>query len=152
MPLVSGGQRPVFAEGTNALRTLFSAAFDPKTEVVLPPLEGSVPTDLAASAPEIRLLEAGSHRFRIGVRAPSTTILTLAQAHFSAWRAFVDDVRVPILRANHAYQAVVVAAGEHVVRVEYRDWGFIVGLVAGVVALLVSAAFWKFPRNRVGKP
>jgi uncharacterized membrane protein YfhO len=41
--------------------------------------------------------------------------------YYPAWHASVDGTVAPVLRANHAFRAVPVPAGDHTVRFEYRS-------------------------------
>ena len=56
------------------------------------------------------------------------------------WRAPLTPV--PLWRANHAFQAVQVPAGQHRVRLRYEDKRFQLGVwISGTLALLGLAAF-----------
>ncbi len=65
-------------------------------------------------------------------------ILVLSDTYYPGWRAFVDGVEHPILRANHVFRAVVVPPGAKEVVFSYRPDSFRYGLLVSVAA----AALW----------
>ena len=77
----------------------------------------------------------------IRTRGASPAVLVLNDSFYPGWEATLDGVDVPLLRANTAFRAVAVPAGEHVVEMRYRPRSFEVGLaLAGVAILLLGAA------------
>jgi uncharacterized membrane protein YfhO len=68
-------------------------------------------------------------------------VLVLNDALYPGWEATLDGVATPLLRANTAFRAVLVPAGEHVVEMRYRARSFRRGLaLAGVTILLLGVA------------
>ena len=65
-------------------------------------------------------------------------ILVLSDTYYPGWRAFVDGVERPILRANHVFRAVVIPAGAQEVVFSYEPNSFRYGLLVSVAA----AALW----------
>jgi hypothetical protein len=53
--------------------------------------------------------------------------VVISQTAWDGWRAFVDGRRVALRRANHAFLAVWVPAGEHRVRLVYLPRSFVIG-------------------------
>jgi hypothetical protein len=62
----------------------------------------------------------------LDVEAPTRGVLYWADGYDPHWRAWVDTVEVPVLRANLAFKAVFVPAGRHAVRFEYRPTAIVV--------------------------
>jgi hypothetical protein len=60
--------------------------------------------------------------------------LLLADRFDEGWRAYLDDARVPIYRANSIERLVAVPAGSHTVRFAYEPYPLQVGIVVSVVA------------------
>ena len=70
-------------------------------------------------------------------------ILVLSDTYYPGWRAFVDGVECPILRANHVFRAVVVPVGAREVVFSYEPDSFRYGLLVSVAAaaLLLGLAW-----------
>jgi uncharacterized membrane protein YfhO len=67
--------------------------------------------------------------------------LVISQAFYPAWHAFLDGRRVPLWRANYAFQAVETAAGRHHLELIYRDVYFSLGVVVSGFTLLTCLVF-----------
>jgi hypothetical protein len=126
-----------------ALRLLRARAVDPTAEVLL----GDCPTPPADSAPAIeaaaRIVVDGSERVVVHTTTDAAAWLVLSDTWFPGWRARIDGVETPVLRAHHAFRAVAVPAGRHEVEFSFLPRGLVPGAVvtllaaAGVVALLL---------------
>jgi uncharacterized membrane protein YfhO len=77
------------------------------------------------------------------VQAAEPSLVVLSQSYFHLWRAEVDGRRVPLLRANVAFQAVQVPAGGHHLRLVYRDPNLWTGAAISLVSLLLCAVIWR---------
>jgi hypothetical protein len=75
------------------------------------------------------------------VHSTGSGILFLGDAYFPGWQARVDGTPSPILRANHAFRAVVVPSGEHIVTFEYAPAAVAWGLRFSLVGFVVLAAW-----------
>ena len=78
--------------------------------------------------------------FETSATAPA--LVVIAQTFYHPWKAYVDDKPVPLLRANHAFQALEVPAGTHRVRLAYEDRRFRLGCVISLGALAVCGGLW----------
>jgi len=78
---------------------------------------------------------------QVSCNAPPCLVV-LNVAALKGWKAFVDQVRVPIQRANFAFLAVEVPQGLHEVWMEYRPpaalWGMLITLLSCLVAVGVA--------------
>jgi uncharacterized membrane protein YfhO len=73
----------------------------------------------------------------------------MSQTYYHNWRAYVDGQPAPLLRANHAFQAVQVPAGPHHVRQIYKDSAFRAGAAVSLAAWpCCLLALFIFPRGR----
>ena len=79
--------------------------------------------------------------------------MVLSDTYYPGWRAFVDGVERPILRANHVFRAVVVPAGAQEVVFSYEPDSFRYGLLVSVaaVALWLGLA-WSGGRRLILPP
>jgi uncharacterized membrane protein YfhO len=76
--------------------------------------------------------------------------LVLADTYYPGWAAWVDGERATVLRANGAFRAVKLEAGEHTVQFEYRPRSFVAGAVISGLsgAALAGLAGWDWRRRR----
>jgi uncharacterized membrane protein YfhO len=66
--------------------------------------------------------------------------VVFAESHYPGWRATVDGVPAPVLRANVALMAVAVPAGEHTVRLWFTAPWVVAGLSLSLFTALSLAA------------
>lgn len=142
MTMVTAGQRPLFRDDAAALRSMTAPDFDPRRFVFLPPEAGSRVSVTNASVASIVTSAFSAHRAKIVVKSSGPAIMVVAQAFYHPWRAYLDGRRVPLWRANYAYQAVEVPAGQHRVELRYQDRALTVGAVISVLALGLTLAGW----------
>ena len=92
-------------------------------------------------------LQDGPNQVTIRAVLDAPGYLVLADTWYPGWRATVDGEPVPLLRANHAFRTVHLAAGEHVVRMVYRPTsvlaGGLISLMTGVVVIVGIAVIRK---------
>ncbi|HZU05035.1 MAG TPA: YfhO family protein [Chloroflexota bacterium] len=121
-------------EGT-LLATLAAPEFDPRATVLLseppPPLarEGS-------GRATVRRYTANS--LEIEVEATGGYLL-LSEIDYPGWRAEVDGVERPILRANYALRAIPLQPGDRLVRLVYAPGSLKLGGLISAVALVAAA-------------
>ncbi|MGA3283978.1 MAG: YfhO family protein [Verrucomicrobiota bacterium] len=136
LPLATAGQRPIFAGDPETLEALTSADFDPSHTVYLPSSAQGEVTVTNASETKIISQQFAAQQAQLIVEAPSPALVVVAQAFYHNWHAFVDGKPVPILRANHAFQALEVPAGRHKITLRYEDWTFRIGAMVSALTLL----------------
>jgi uncharacterized membrane protein YfhO len=99
---------------------------------------------------EVRWTERSLNRYALEVESDSDALLVLADNWYPAWKARVDGVETPVLRANHSLRAVPLQAGSHEVELFY-DWGSLKGGLftsLASVLLLVGAAGTGYLRKK----
>ncbi len=147
MPRVTGGQRPVFLNESEGRKHLAGAGFDPRTEVILP-------ADVQDQAPEreaavtISDVSLQPHRIRFVAEADRASVAVIAQAEYPAWEARLNGDPVPILRANHAFQAVALPAGRSEVVMEYHDRWFTTGWLISLLSFCFVLGGQRLARPR----
>lgn len=147
LPLVTAGQRPVFVEGTNALPGLFAEEFNPREVVFLPrEIEPQVTARGGVRATVVSS-NISSQRLEFVVEADAPSLVVIAQAHYHPWEATVEGRPVPVWRANHAFQALEVPAGQSHVELVYRDRSLRAGGAVSAAVLLGCALLWLRQRR-----
>ena len=152
LPLLSAGQKPIFANDADCLRGVEREDFDPRREVYLPLEARLLVSTTNAGHTRIVRSRIGSQEIVAEVDFEKTALLVIAQSHYSAWRANVDGARSPLLRANQAFQAVEVPAGRHEVRLVYEDRRFYFGAAVSLPCWIGCGAAWFRWRKREDKP
>ncbi len=136
LPLITAGQQPVFLDAANTLSALTQSNFDGSQIVFLPPETKSLVTVSNQTSAKIFNPKFGNQTVNFEVQANEPSLAVVAQTYYHNWRAYVDGQPTPLLRANHAFQAVQVAKGTHQVRLAYEDRAFEIGAVISGVAWL----------------
>jgi hypothetical protein len=142
LPLATVGQKPVFADAHAALQALQDSTFDPRNLVYLPPEAASVIKATNRTTATIASSRFTAHRSEIQVEASEGSVLVVAQAYYHPWKAYVDGAPVRLWRANYAFQALEVPAGQHAVTLAYEDSQFRQGAFISGITLVVCALAW----------
>jgi hypothetical protein len=143
------------------LAALTDPAFDPAAEVLL---ERSAPdtqrpaSDVKHPAPNTQYpisntqhqvtLQDGPNGVTIRAALDGPGYLVLADTWYPGWQATVDGVPTEVLRANHAFRAVRLEAGEHTVEMAYRPTVVLVGGAVSLIALILLVAGLLLARKR----
>ncbi|MBI5365020.1 MAG: YfhO family protein [Planctomycetes bacterium] len=134
-------------DGAESLANTHAVGFDPRREVVLfadaahPAGAWPVPpNDETSPEAQIHVAERTSTRTRLEVRSATHGWLVAAETHYPGWTARVNGVERPLLRANHAFQAVELPAGSSEVELAYEPASFRNGLWISATSLLALLA------------
>jgi hypothetical protein len=137
--------RSYVVEGTRvvtdaeAITALLDPRFDFRREVLL--AEGLPERRARAERPgESRLVSYLPDRVEIRVSATRAGVVVLLDSFDPGWRAWVDGRPAPVLRANVAFRAVAVSAGEHRIEMRYRPLALYRGLVVSALSALAALA------------
>ncbi len=151
LPLITGGQRPVFADDEKTLGAILGPEFEPRRVVYLPlEAQGRIHAR-EPSRVEVQPWRFSPHQIVVPVQSDTGGLVVIAQSFYHCWRAEVDGRPVPLRRANYAFQAVEVPAGRHELTLRYRDWAFRWGTAVTGVSLLLCCAGWVRWRGRIGQ-
>jgi hypothetical protein len=122
--------------GLRAYETLVASSFDPRREVILS--EGTPLTGARTFRSQTRLRAYNADRVGVQVEANAPGYVVVSDAFDPGWRATVDGLPVPLLRANIAFRAVPIPAGRHTVEMLYRPGAVSLGLAASVASVLAT--------------
>ena len=105
----------------------------------LPTFEGSPEPCEAA---QIISQEASSTVSHLSVTTQCDGYLVFSEPYYPGWRVSIDRKQIPVLRANYAFSAVFLPAGEHEVTRWYHPDSLIIGAVCsasfcGVLFLII---------------
>jgi hypothetical protein len=151
LPLVTSGQRPVFTTDDDALRAIFAADFDARSVVYLP-LEAKSKISVAQSAStKLVMHRFTAQRIECETESDRPAMVVVAQSYYHRWHAYVDGNRVPLWRANYAFQALEVPAGRHEVGLIYEDLAFRAGAVISAITFGACLFVWRCRRRTVSR-
>ncbi len=148
-----------FAEDAPALDLLRDPAFDPAQTVILAgtgsdPAGGGFETRPAGTS-TVTINAYTATRVTLTVNASEPGYLILTDAYYPGWRASVNRVETPVVRADLMFRAVRVPAGESEVTFEYRPaWLPLAPLLGGaawLLALITAIIFRKSKRGMVSR-
>lgn len=148
-PLVTCGQKPVFAAPADALDALAAPDFDPLKTVYLP--VESQPSVTVSNRTEARIVQThfSAHRVEIEVEAAAPAMVVVAQTFYHPWRASIEGRPTRLLRANHAFQAVEAPAGHSLIVLQYRDGRFLLGAIISALSFVGCVVGWMRTWGRI---
>ncbi|MSQ23082.1 MAG: hypothetical protein EXR58_00800 [Chloroflexi bacterium] len=128
----------VARDSEQAFRQTLDGSFDPGTDGVL---EAELPRALTRpvdGAQQVEVRRLDPTETRIDVQIATEGLLILSQPNYPGWKAEVDGEPADLLRADYAFQGVLVPAGQHHVRVYYDPISFKIGLAITLGSLGVG--------------
>lgn len=110
---------------------------------------GEPPRALAPTAVRSCVVEGyGADSLTVRFDLEGRGLLVVLDQYYPGWVASVDGRERPIHRVAGLFRGVEVAAGEHLLRMEYRPLSFRAGAAISVAALALLAAWVFLPRRR----
>jgi uncharacterized membrane protein YfhO len=111
-------------------------AFAPREQVYLP-LEAK-PLVSVTHQTDARILtqRVTAQRVQFEVSASQPSMVVAAQSFYHNWRAYIDGHPTRLWRANYAFQALEVPAGQHQVELVYVDWSFRFGAAISILTVV----------------
>ena len=132
-----------------AFQAFFQTNLDFRQIVILPPeAHGVASRPLSQAAARVLDATFADQVVTLQTEAPAPSLVVISQSHYPAWKAYVDGQPATIWRANYAFQALQVPAGEHRVQLVYEDTNLKVGAVLSGVGLLACAVLWLLAHRR----
>jgi hypothetical protein len=146
MPLVTAGQRPVFADDQTVIDAFAQTNVNLRRIVFLPPNARGGISVTQRTAARVLATEFANQRISIQTEAPAASLVVISQAYYPAWKAYVDGRPARIWRANYAFQAVEVPAGSHHVQLLYEDKRLLMGAALSSLGVLACLGLWLMAR------
>ena len=132
-----------------ALALLDDPRYEPRRKVIL----HQAPTlvlDEGGEAGNAEILRFAPEAIDIDIDAKQNSVLSLAMPQYPGWRARLDGVDLPILRAYAGLSAVEIPAGRHRLALRYEPLSYSIGAIISLVtwAGLLLAALVSLARRR----
>jgi hypothetical protein len=123
--------------------TLTNANFDMRQEVILESQPDPLPQP-ARRKGLVKLLDSSTDSLTVEATVDAPTLLFITDAYSSNWRALPlpgsSQSRYQVMPANYCLRAIPLAAGHHLLRLEYAPLGFRIGKIASIVAMILFLA------------
>jgi hypothetical protein len=144
-------------DGESVLQALQDPSLDLASEIVLEksPPPKFVPTQsLQAGEEKCDVIRYEGNHVRILTRTRNDGFLFLSDTYYPDWKAYVDGAETEIYRADYAFRAVYLSAGQHVVEFVYEPrtfrWAAVISL-AVLLGLSIGVAQPRLPRQKKGE-
>jgi hypothetical protein len=145
---ITGGQRPEFVDNQTAIHKLVENRFDPRQTVFLPAELRSTLGVNNATEVQITLPEVSNHRVTFQTTAAEASVCVVAQSFYHCWKARIDGTGATLLRANGAFQGMVVPAGIHRITLIYDDLMFWIGLAITAASAFFCVLLWRTQKQK----
>jgi len=94
----------------------------------------------------IKIVDYEGPRMDLSIEARDRAVIATSVTNWPGWRLTLDGEAWPLLRYNRAFVAFEVPAGRHRAVVDYWPRSFSAGLWISGVSLLLSIAYFAWPR------
>jgi hypothetical protein len=153
LPLMTGGQRPIFVPEDKLLSAITSDTFNPRQEIYFPESARARITISNRTECVIREVSFTPGKIQAAVQCAAPAIVVLSESYYHRWHASIDDQPAELFRANLAFQAVQVPAGNHQLKLVYSDPNLLVGAILSVFSLTACGfIFWRTGRQKPLSP
>jgi hypothetical protein len=138
-------------EGGDARPAMSGAGFDPRRHAVIEGIEASSGVSECEGDLVTRWLEKTPTRWRLELDTSCDGHLVLSEPFYPGWKIEIDGEEVPTHRANHAFSAVWLPAGEHTLERSFRPFSIVLGAWISLASLLglavVTTRVLKLPER-----
>ncbi|RMF80726.1 MAG: hypothetical protein D6737_07180 [Chloroflexi bacterium] len=136
-------------DDASVIAAMQTPEFDPAQSVVIADADDATPTETAAPFTNVIVNTYTDERIALTVESQVPGYLVLTDAYYPGWRATVNDMPVPIHRADVMFRAVEIPSGESEVVFIFSPWWwpgvFIIGGLAWL--FVVATLFWHLSRK-----
>ncbi|MBN1123013.1 MAG: YfhO family protein [Anaerolineae bacterium] len=136
--------------GEEAFTAIHAPDFDPQRQVVIEDIHAPAGTNEPPSDPSnLYYTHYEPEASTVIVQTPAPAYLVFSEVWHPGWHAWVDNVQVPIYRANFVFRAVYLeSAGEHTVDMRFEPLSWKIGVTLTAVTLLALFGWALFPVSR----
>jgi uncharacterized membrane protein YfhO len=115
-----------------------ASAFEPTKTVFLESAIAGAPTgNGAASGTTSNFKRPNPNEITLQAHTDNTAYLVLNEAYYPGWKCYVDGQETAVVRADYAFQAVVLGPGTHQVRFVFEPRMFTIGWILSALAVVV---------------
>jgi hypothetical protein len=144
----------VIEDRAAALEILGSDDFDPAKYVILEKEPGSLApvTHGSSELSEVSMVEYTPNKVIIEAACATNGFVVLSDLYYHGWKAFVDGSEREVYKADSAFRAVQLEAGQHRIEFVFDPLSLRIGAIVSLVTLLLTTALTSvLVCTRVGK-
>jgi hypothetical protein len=123
------------------LSSLASSSFDPARTVILEADPEPVPQPGKEAPGTVQLLRSETDSLTISAKLDRPSLLLITDTYSRYWRAISelngDQKKYVVMPADYTLMAVPLAAGKHLIRLEYAPSGYLIGRWVSLFALAI---------------
>ena len=124
----------VIKDKEKTIEEIYKDGIDLRNEVILPKEPKlNIEED---SNPQVSIVSYSPNLVRIVALTDKDSILVLTDPYYPGWRAFIDNEKTEILRADHAFRAVELPKGKHNVTFIYSPVSVKLGFMLSIAGAL----------------
>ena len=121
---------------TNVIHALSDSNFDPKTTALLERVSTKNQIQLSQSD-TLAVIQWSDQRIVVKTSTANETPVILNTTFYPGWIGTIDGKKTTLYPANISSTALLVPAGEHVIKLHYTPMSLIIGILVSVCTLLV---------------
>ena len=97
---------------------------------------------------EMKDISYGNDFVKGYVNNESNSVLQITTSYSDGWRAWVDGKETEIIKVNEGFIGVLLEAGEHEVRFEYRTPYFNLGIIFSIIGTICFICVFMFEKKK----
>ncbi len=129
------------ADSDSAFSLIHTPDFSPASQVILespnPNYQLPVTSNPITGSSNLYYTKYSAGQFAVVAQTPAPAFVVLAEVWYPGWTATVNGVQAQVLRANTAFMAVEVPAGENTIEFQFNSPMVAVGLAITIVTFLI---------------
>lgn len=138
----------VFTTPDEFEKIFFDKQFDPSKTVLLEEqIDQLNDSNHLTEKTHVELSSYTSNKLLFKVNTETNRLLFLSDTYYPGWNAYIDDEQTTIYRANYAFRAILVPAGQHVVKFTYEPESFKIGKYISGVSVVLAVFMLFFARK-----
>lgn len=142
----------VILNSKEIIKSMFGKNINLRSEAILEKTPEFNSSDKASGITEIK--KYSGNNILISVSSKTKSLLVLTDSYYSGWKARVDGIETPILRADYTFRSVIVPSGHHEVVFSYEPLSFQVGMClagGGIFGILLLSILYSRQTTQIKK-
>ncbi len=131
----------VIKDKRKIIEEIYQQAFNPLETVILEEEVSAKNLKLSSREGKLKINNYSANRLELETTAEDDKFLFLSDTYYPGWQVYLDGKKGKIYKANYAFRAVLVPAGQHQVVFLYQPLSFKIGLRGSFLFLILILIF-----------